>query len=317
MHHQRQKSPLRNLGIMNKGSSLKIVRSMVTSLLSLSKDTAIPTASAYNPVVKLHSIHKINGRDSNNGNENLRIIHFIRHAEGYHNVNNDYKNVAHIDAQLTPKGIQQCKDLSRELKERSMTLMKDFTNDEKIDFFDVECIISSPMRRALQTAQHSFEHILQLDQPRIQEEKKVENNRIPFVACEAWRETVNYLCDQRLPLSDLRESFKNVDFDHIQHEHDPIWEKYESLHGAHDKHVTHRESGDDIGLRERATLAWDFIGQRNERNIAVVSHSAFFMHVFTRPELGVVAYADDEVECLMAYKPFENCEIRSIAFEML
>lgn len=304
---------------MNKVNSLKIVRTMVTSLLSLSKDATILTASAYTPVVKLHSIHKIN-RDSNNGNENLRIIHFVRHAEGYHNVNKDYKNVAHIDAQLTPKGIQQCKDLSRELKERSMTVMKDFANDEKIDFFDIECIISSPMRRALQTAQHSFEHILRLDQPNIQstqEEKKVENKHIPFVACEAWRETVNYLCDQRLPLSDLRESFKHVDFDHIQHEHDPIWEKYESLHGAHDEHVTARESRDDKGLRERATLAWDFIGQRNERNIAVVSHSAFFMHIFTRPELGVVAYADDEVECLMTNKPFENCEIRSIAFEIL
>ena len=44
------------------------------------------------------------------------MIHFIRHAEGYHNVNQDYKNPAHIDAQLTPRGIHQCHALSQQLQ---------------------------------------------------------------------------------------------------------------------------------------------------------------------------------------------------------
>jgi hypothetical protein len=184
------------------------------------------------------------------------------------------------------------------------------------------------MRRALQTAQHSFEHQLQLskknkmilddndsDDDENNNDKK--NVQIPFVACEEWRETVNYLCDQRLPSSQLNQDFPFVNFDHIQHEHDPIWEKYEQRHGTHDQFTKVRESKDDKGLRERAESAWKFIGKRSENCIAVVSHSAFFMHIFTRPELGIVSYEDDDVEKLMTEKPFKNCEMRSLAFEVL
>lgn len=250
--------------------------------------------------------------DHKHKHKNLRIIHLVRHAEGYHNVNKDYKNPAHIDAELTPKGIEQCQLLSKRLAKSS----------EECDTFnalyDVECIISSPMRRALQTAQHSFEHKLQLQLRLDDETDDIQHNSpIPFVACEDWRETVNYLCDQRLSSNALKSSFPFVDFDHIQHEIDPIWAKYESRFGSHTMYTKGRESIDDEGLVQRATRAWEFIQKRKEHNIAVVSHSAFFMHVFTRPELGIVQYEDEDVETLMTEKSFENCEMRSVAFEVV
>lgn len=308
---------------------LNIVRTMVTSLLSVSNK------DCKNPVVKLYSLHSMNSEV--NQSKKLRVIHFVRHAEGYHNVNKDYRSPAHIDALLTPKGIQQCKDLSKDLEKRLSTMdcHNGMTKDEtpqligrnNKNIFDVECIISSPMRRALQTAQHSFEHLLILNKNQHEcnnDEKESESNllshqntRIPFIACEEWRETVNYLCDQRISSSNLKESFPLVNFEHIQHDHDPLWDKYESIYGSHDAFDKHRESADDSGLRERGILAWKFIGNRDEHCIAVVSHSAFFMNMFTRPELCIVSFADDDVEKLMTERPFENCEIRSMAFELI
>ena len=238
-----------------------------------------------------------------------KVIHFIRHAQGYHNVDKDYKNPALVDAQLTLKGIEQCKELSIQIQDKNHLMSKGKESmTDTIKLFDVECIISSPMRRALQTAQHSFQHVLEDD---------LDNSEpfpIPFIACEAWRETVNYVCDQRLPSSQLQQSFPFVNFEHIIDEIDPIWEKYESIHGTHDTYEKRRESNDDEGLRQRAKLAWDFIHSRNESCIAIVSHSAFFFHMFMRPEMGIVAYHDDHVEKYMT-EWFENCEMRSLLCE--
>jgi hypothetical protein len=46
-----------------------------------------------------------------------------------------------------------------------------------------------------------------------------------------------------------------------------------------------------------------------------MSHSAFFMHVFTR--LGLVQYQDEHVEELMTSSRFDNCEMRSVAFDVV
>ena len=302
---------------------------MVTSILSKSASsfsTSSTSSSSLSPIVKLYSLKSIL---QNNQHEyqtkNLRVVHFIRHAEGYHNVNKDYKNPAHIDAQLTPHGINQCHALSRKLQLKLNESKIDNNHDDDDDIpgnlLKVECIVSSPMRRAIQTAQYSFQHQLEL-QPNYNNNnnnnKSLPTTKIPFVACEAWRETVNYLCDKRLTKTQLQQSYAFVNFDQIHHEEDPIWDKYEQLCGMHDEYTTTRESIDDVGLRQRAIQAWEFlIHERQERNIAVVSHSAFFMHMFTRKEIGAVAYADEDVESLMTAKGFENCEMRSVAFEIL
>lgn len=252
--------------------------------------TALSLGLGKTPMVKLFSVSSPESRA-----RNLRIVHFIRHAEGYHNINKDYKNPLHTDAQLTPNGIAQCEKLSAKLHQ---------------DGISVDCIISSPMRRALQTASFSFRHLIEN-----------ETLSIPIVACEHWRETVNYLCDVRLTKSSLFKIFEThdakIDFSAIKHEHDPIWEKYEQCYGPHDTFTQHRESNDDDHLIERARLAWAFIADRpsHEKSIAVVSHSAFFMHVFTR--LGLVQYQDQQVEELMTSSRFENCEMRSVAFDII
>jgi len=247
----------------------------------------IMATSLSNPVVRIHALNCPKAKTTN-----LRVVHIIRHAEGFHNVNNDYKNPDNLDAQLTPHGISQCKELSQKLEEEKL---------------HVDAIISSPMRRALQTAHHSFGHVF---------ECQVKRHNVPFVACEHWRETVNYVCDVRLPLSTLSNDFPSVDFARIEHEHDPIWKVYEEKHGSLDDYQKVRESVDDEGLEKRVRNAWKTISERPaiERSIAVVSHSAFFRHMFTRPEL--VIYEDADVEEYMS-TGFENCEMRSVAFEII
>ena len=165
------------------------------------------------------------------------------------------------------------------------------------------------MRRAIQTAQHSFHHILEHH-----EGMKPNSASIPLVACEDWRETVNYLCDQRISKSQLQMTYPLVDFDALRHEHDPIWRYYENVFGTHDNYTKHRESGDANGLDRRARAAWKFLKNRPEQSIAVVSHSAFFMHMFT--QLDVVQYEDEEVQHLLR-DGFSNCEMRSVVAEIL
>ena len=264
--------------------------SSTTKLIGTIGSLMTMTTALKGPSVRLHSLKSAAAN-------NLRVIHIVRHAEGYHNINKDYKSPRNFDAELTEFGIEQCKELSQKLKEKRL---------------DVECIISSPMRRALQTAYHSFEHLL-VDN----DDKTKINNKVAFVACENWRETLNYVCDARFPLSQLRQDFPVVDFDNIQHEEDPIRKYYEATYGSFEEHTKHRESNDDEALEKRARQAWLTIAERPERSFAVVSHSAFFMHMFTRPELGIVTYGDGEVEALMVDRGFDNCEMRSVAFEIV
>lgn len=260
------------------------ILNQVSTFLAMSQSTK-------QPIVRLYSLSKnIQGQTTTKNNVNCKIIHFLRHAQGFHNVEDDYKNPAFTDARLTDYGIEQCNNLSKKLQ-----------NDSS---FRVDCIISSPMTRTLQTAQYSFQHILQDKSEPI----------IPFIACEDWRETVNYLCDKRRDKQALIDDFPSVDFSQIQDDNDPIWHRYENVFGTHEQHTKHRESGDDVSLDKRARAAWKYVSSRPERKIAIVSHSAFFMHMFTR--LNVVEYEDSAMEDMML-EGFEQCEMRSFAYELI
>uniref|UniRef100_A0A7S1BWR7 Uncharacterized protein n=1 Tax=Corethron hystrix TaxID=216773 RepID=A0A7S1BWR7_9STRA len=250
--------------------------------------TATLNVRAQTPLVRLHSLNSAAAR-------HLRVIHVVRHAEGHHNVNRDYRNPLNYDAELTERGIEQCAVLSRRLRD---------TN------FAAELVVSSPTRRALQTARRSFAHLWDGEGGEGEE-------KIPFVAYESWRETLNFVCDARLPLARLREDFPEADFGGVRHEEDPLSEHYVNRFGPFEDYAEERESRDDEALERRVRRAWADVATRPERSVAVVSHSAFFWHMFARPELGVVVYGDDDAEALMAGRGFDNCEMRSVAFEIL
>ena len=79
-----------------------------------------------------------------------------------------------------------------------------------------------------------------------------------------------------------------------------------------------RESDDPESLSRRIHSAWRSIFDRTETNIAIVAHSAFFMHQFQpyhQRLQNLIEYGDQEVQSLMTTERFGNCEIRSVIAE--
>ncbi len=75
----------------------------------------------------------------------LPKIHFVRHAQGFHNLGAEFSNIR--DPRLTPLGVSQCANLQKEHfpaeRQRSLSL-----------------ITASPLTRTLQTANFSFQPAL-------------------------------------------------------------------------------------------------------------------------------------------------------------
>ena len=309
--------------------------------------SSLSSIASYTPHIRLYSLHKLPPNFIQPNNRNRRIIHLIRHAQGTHNINKEYKLIENFDAQLTPLGIEQCRQLSKQMKENNI---------------NIECIISSSMTRALQTTHYSFEYMLSslkneemvtspsIDSNFVKDVNNEESNSmrsndndpkrsilnsslksngfIPLLVSEEWRETVNYICDKRRHTKVLKTEFPHFDFSTLQshdtaisinhgsddddEDDDNIWKYYQLKFGNHDEFTKHRESDDYEGLRNRAIKAWDIVLGRPEKYIAIVSHSAFFMNMFTK--LNMVSYADDDIERLMQ-NPFENCELRSFGVD--
>jgi broad specificity phosphatase PhoE len=273
-----------------------------------SKDTTPHLQNAL-PIAKLYSVE--------DAPPNAKIIHFIRHAEGTHNIQNvPYKEAAHLDARLTPAGMDQCRTFAQQ---KHPTLAE----------LPVECIVASPLTRTLQTAQLCFEGRVRTNLAKCRTASRAtqvsarHDTRfptsplacIPLVACEHWRETVNYLCDKRRDVSTLQTEFPYVDFAPLQpHDADPIWSQYDMKYGSHSRYMEHREAKDKKALKQRARKAWTALAARPEKSIAVVSHRTFYGHLFGNMEGSVVSYHNDKVKEFLTGNPFDNCELRSVAF---
>ncbi|KAL7495436.1 hypothetical protein ACHAWT_004682 [Skeletonema menzelii] len=252
-------------------------------------NSILSTAVAYaSPAVSLFSANSAYQSSTS------KIVHLIRHAEGTHNLNEEESKLPlHFDAKLTEKGVNQCNELAKRTKD-----------------LNVEAIVVSPLSRTLDTAILSFPHLYG---------DSKNKKTVPFIAHEEWRETVNFLCDARRPTSVLQQQYPHICFNNLMNdEDDPIWAHYESIFGDYSAHLSKRESDDPISLYNRANSAWKVLLNRPEKNIALVGHSAFFMHMFTPlfEELnGVVKYEDASVAELMNSR-FDNCELRSVKVDL-
>lgn len=134
------------------------------------------------------------------GREKVKLIYMVRHAEGTHNVNRDYKNIEQLDARLTKIGIEQCQKLHNELlllrddkaivkkrkynnidnsnvdnhqdkriiynnhRQRLEYLMRNDVGSDggnsDIDDNDDICVVVSPLTRCIQTALLSFDFLV-------------------------------------------------------------------------------------------------------------------------------------------------------------
>ena len=103
----------------------------------------------------------------------MKSIYFIRHAQGYHNLN----NYDLFYPKLTEKGLSQCSELKTKLK--------------KIKF---DKIYVSPLIRTIETALNSFEL----------------NNK--FISVDYIKEVIKNNCDFCGSIQDKKTKFTNIEF---------------------------------------------------------------------------------------------------------
>jgi broad specificity phosphatase PhoE len=269
------------------------------------------------------------------GRERVKMIFLVRHAEGTHNVNRDYKSPEQVDARLTPIGVQQCEGLRNELlgwKSDRGHERDGVNNDEdnwestnrngdiKFDkgendsngthiyrqnlhllvdgkILDDVCVVTSTLSRCIQTALLSFDFLQQ------------EQSHVPFVALEALRETVNYNCDRRRPISELAAEFQHVDFSNCHDNEDGIWNTYQerirdllsvpfdsSDNHNKDDDITrpqgwegHLESAELHVVAKRGVEFLDFLQQRiPQSKVVVCTHSAYLRCILNWGQSGGV-----------------------------
>lgn len=177
-------------------------------------------------------------------NSRTKIIHFVRHAEGHHNVAGKidplfgYRREDLEDSTLTDLGVEQCKN---------------FREANKKSFANAQLLVVSPLRRTMQTATHCFPQL---------------KGSIPWVAVECLREMTGlHPCDRRLSITEHKKNFDHIDFSEIEEDTDPLYYKY-----------TLREPKADVTLRTQQFMEW--LKERPETEIIVVSHHGYMMNLF-------------------------------------
>jgi len=196
------------------------------------------------------------------------IVHFQRHGQGTHNAlykkhadqmkelpdlssNDRDKNPllceSVIDAPLTEKGVEQCLN-----QQHAASKLK-----------DVELIVVSPLLRAMQTADITFD-------------KFKTRKDVKWILNEDVREELGLLmCNKRRSLSDIRREFPHFDCSLIDHDEDVVWDEHRARNMGYGG-TPARES--DVQMSSRAyKFLEDFVAARKEKEIVVVGHSALFL----------------------------------------
>jgi broad specificity phosphatase PhoE len=255
-----------------------------------------------------------------------KVVHFVRHAQGTHNVNREYRAIENMDARLTDYGKDQCRSLAESIRqsaqESSTPTTENAANANLRNLHEsAELVVTSPLTRCIQTSLISF--------PMLAERK------VPFMAHSGVRETVNWNCDRRRNILDIAKDFgkDNVDFTHIPTDHEVVWEVYEKRLGTPEKWDTYRESGELHVVAERGRQFLEWLQTRPEQNVVVCSHCAFLRcfwnfgvngeEVPFQPQqinddredttnVPVVRYCGDDTFAESIRVSFTNCELRSL-----
>jgi broad specificity phosphatase PhoE len=233
-----------------------------TSFQPIGNATTVEASPPSTPPWQLYPVARYKDLQNKHGKDKVKVLHMVRHAEGTHNVDREYKDPQNIDARLTSKGKQQCESLAQRLME-----MKTTTDEQDI------CVFTSPMTRCVQTALYSYPWL-------------ADSQTIPFVAHESLRETVNYNCDRRRDLTEIAQEFPRVDFSLITEREDAIWASYQNR--VSEDWDSHLESAELHVVANRAIQAFRLIQQRPESQVVVCTHSAFLRCVLNWGQEGGV-----------------------------
>ncbi|GAW13074.1 hypothetical protein ANO14919_024520 [Xylariales sp. No.14919] len=158
----------------------------------------------------------------------------IRHAQAEHNETKDYS--IH-DPSLTKLGREQCVKLRKGLIEDPLAQQ-------------AELIITSPMRRTIQTALDTVDWLIE--------------KGVKIQADADWQENSEKPCDVGSAISKVAEEFPSIDYSTV----DPTWPDKTSLVGSRYRYTK-------TAIIARAQAALQQLYERPEKVIIVVSHSGF------------------------------------------
>lgn len=217
-----------------------------------------------------------------------KVIHLVRHGNGYHNAPH-MRNI--VDPHLTPLGWDQTQQVRNHLSKFKGRV-------------SVEVVIVSPLLRTLETASGIF------GEPSIGNGRTVLMNgreeslnhpahpaiykpsSLNFIAQELCRETLTGNdCDVRRSISEQQKDFPGVDFSEVQHDSDALGVK------------PHKDTGG-----KRACDFLHYLFQRRETHLAVVTHAGFLCHILDeacKHLQGPIAHTSTPV------RAFRNCEFRT------
>lgn len=224
-----------------------------------------------------------------------KVVHFVRHGEGYHNLVGDYENWDYVDAHLTPNGWKQTEALRKHIRHLPEPL-------------DLQVVVISPLTRAIETAIGAFggdawhagnAEPLMVAQDSI-EAKRAAHAAVSSAGCarfllhEGCREHLGCNpCDKRTDVSTLRKRYPGLDFSDLQDDEDTLWK------------TDVRETTEQLMTRAVEFVQW--LMKRPERRMAVVTHSSFLYHLMAN--FGHQASQPVKEEL---HKWYHNCEMRSI-----
>lgn len=216
----------------------------------------------------------------------FKTLYLVRHAQGIHNVVLEEKRGideigdVHLspklfDAPLSPKGVQQVSEQHKQILESGL-------------LNTIELVITSPLRRAMETAVGIF---------RGHKDINLSHNFPPIVALELCRERMGlYPCDRRESISTRRICFPEIDFTMVESDEDALWREEE------------RENLEEVSARGFRFLKW--LWERPEKEIAVVSHGIFLQQTLCALHEKVSIPLEDSL-----LTRFANCELRSIRID--
>ncbi|KAI3751924.1 hypothetical protein L2E82_23018 [Cichorium intybus] len=280
LHRKRRQPPPLNIGtVLLSQPPLSIRRRSVLLLCSSSSLLSEMDCGASEGLYPLHR---------------SKTIHLVRHAQGIHNVAGEKDHSAYLseelfDAQLTPLGWQQVDNLRKHVHASGLSKR-------------IELVVVSPLLRTMQTAVGAFGGEGSTDVPPLMAKNAGNSNRPaisslnspPFIAVELCREHLGvHPCDRRRSITEYKPMFPAIDFSLIENEGDVLWTP------------DTREKNEDVAARGVKFMKW--LLTREEKEIAVVTHSGFLYHT-----LG--AYGEDCHPTLKKEmsKHFNNCELRSM-----
>ena len=227
--------------------------------------------------------------DNNKANTITKLVHFVRHGQGFHNLmadlaKEDGKTWTHcIGLSLenpNPYCMEEILDAPLTNKGREQAMILQPTIQALDDTQKPQLVVLSPNCRALQTGVIAFDEFI---------------GKVPFCAHEMVREETGvHVCDQRRPKSQQEREFPMVDFSLLSEEEDTLFEK--------DRRETKKE------VTERVYKFLEWLESREENVVGVASHSAWLLTAFN---------ANFEVaeESLKGW--FQTGEMRSVILEFV